>query len=736
MPEDAKPELPAAEPRRALPPGPSASEAPAPPGVADTGPLLPFPEAHPPGLAPSPVGSTLRPIVTLTDERFAWSNGVRAALGVGLPFALVTATAGVEHGATAAIGGYAVLYASREPYRRRARVLAAVGLGLAAAYTAGALVAGHRWFTALVIAVVAAAATFLCGALRVGRPGGYIFTLVCALGTFVPPDLGLLPTNLGWLLVGCAGGWLVSMSGWLFRPHHPEHVVTADAFRAVAGFLDAIGSPQVDAARHRASHGVYQAWVTLTGAADRHARMSGEARRLQVLVRRAHDVFHAGELLAEERSKPLPPEIGDVVRGLADAVGRPALVPLPEFLAGPETNGQRRLRTALRDAVRAAAEPTLGKGEALKGERPGALELLETAAGRASLLPPVAIRTGLAVGAATGDAEILPIVHPSWVAIGAAAALQGGNAVLDLGSALQRAIGTAIGVFVVTVFLHDLSPGPWETVVAVALLYGAAQTVIRRNLVAGTAFITPVPLLLVGAGVPGSEVGDLAFTRLLDMLLGLAIGLFISFFLWRRASTARLPAALGRAIRAEGLLLRSVVAGRAEEDAAGWLRTRTAARRELIQLWNVYESSLGELAGRRVGVQRLWPAVVVAQRLGFRLMAAPFKPAPALAEPPPPEELDELAAYVQELAEELEKLDAYIQELASAAEDRRTPAPPELPEMWGHPVLRQHLKRLTRALGEAAEPVAPSLATQFLSHLSEPPRRVREADQPGAGQLR
>ncbi|WTW97043.1 FUSC family protein [Streptomycetaceae bacterium NBC_01309] len=713
--------------------------------VADTGPLPLFPEEHPPDLGHSAAG-TLRPIVTLTDDRFAWANGVRAALGVGLPFALVTAIGGVTHGATAAIGGYSVLYASREPYVRRARVLAAVGLGLAASYTAGSLAAGHRWVTALVIAVVAATATFMCGALRVGRPGGYMFTLVCAMGTFATGGTSDIPQNVALLLVGCAGGWLISMSGRLVRPAHPEHVAIADAFTAVAGFLDAIGGPKVDAARHQASQAVYQAWVMLLRADGRRARLSGEARRLQVLVRRAHDIFHAGELLAEERSRPLPPEIGDAVRGLADAVGRPRLTPaLPTLLADTETNGQRRLRTALRDAVRAAGEPAMPQGEVLKGDRPRALELLKAAAGRASRLPPAAVRTGIAVGAATGLAEILPIVHPSWVAIGAAAALQGGNAVLDLGSALQRAIGTFIGVAVVTVFLHDMSPGPWETVVMVALLYGAAQTVMRRNLVAGVAFITPVPLLLVGAGTPDRHVGDLASTRLLDMLIGLGIGVFASFLLWRRASTERLPAALGRAIRAEGMMLRAVVAGQAEENSTAWLKLRTAVRRELIDLWTVYESSLGELVGRRKGVERLWPAVVIVQRLGFRLMAAPLKPAAdQLADYKAALDPEEgLAVYGRPAEapftdEDAEKLDAYIQALASAAEERRAPLAPELPELWGHPVLRQHLKRLTYALAAGARETGsgPGVASQVLSQLSAPPRRVREADSPRTGQSR
>ncbi|MGR6999508.1 FUSC family protein [Yinghuangia aomiensis] len=182
---------------------------------------------------------------------------------------------------------------------------------------------------------------------------------------------------------------------------------------------------------------------------------------------------------------------------------------------------------------------------------------MHAAAGPASLIVPVSVRTGLAVGAATALAALLPIVHPSWVAIGAAAALQGGNAVLDLEKALQRAIGTFLGVAIVVLFLHDLSPGPWAIVVLVVAAVRrradrhAPQPRGRRRVHHPGA---AAPRRRRAARQPTS--GDLAPTRLLDMLLGLGVGLFTSFVLWRRASTGRLPAALGRAIRAEALLLK------------------------------------------------------------------------------------------------------------------------------------------------------------------------------------
>ncbi|GCD95433.1 FUSC family protein [Embleya hyalina] len=699
----------------ALPPGPSAD-----PNGPPT--LPPFPAVHPPELGPQ---NQIRPLVTLTGKGFTWAAGIRAALGVGIPFAIVTATLGLGDATFAALGGYAVLYAAKEPYARRGITLALVGLGLAVSLMLGSLAAGTPLLYVPVITLVAGVATFLCGALQVDRPGGYMFTLVCAMGAFLPHQPDRVLERGALVLAGAAGAWLVSMSGWLVRPRHPEHLALAACFEALADFFAAIGDQPSDAARHRASETVHSAWVTVLRADTRRNRRTGEARRLRVLCRRALDLFQAAQLLAVERDRPLPAEIIETVRALAGAVGRPTLVPvLPAVLADTETAAERTLRTALRAAAAAAGQPAVKEGEIIPGRRPSAGERLRAAFDRSSLVPPTALRTGLGVGSAALAAVLLPVVHPVWVAIAAGAALQGGNVVLDFGRVLQRAIGTLLGVAVIALFFHDLRPDRWMVVIVVALLFGATQTVIARNLAVGAACVTPVGLFLAAAGSPGAHVGDLAATRMIDTVLGLAVGLVASLVLWPRASATRLPRQLGRAIRAEAMLLRATVTGQIVDDRA-WGGTRRAARRELIDLWSVYESALGEITGRHLDAERLWPAIVTAQRLGYRLMTAPET---YRTDPPEPIPEDDLA-----------RLDAYVEELASAAEERRPPTLPELPDLWGYPVLRQHLRRLGRVITRANEPVAARHLPAFVrQRILAPPARllygVRRTAGPDTGQ--
>jgi hypothetical protein len=112
------------------------------------------------------------------------------------------------------------------------------------------------------VAMIATVATFLCNALRVGPPGGYMIALACATGTGVPVGQ-LHPLRSGLLvLAGGAFAWLVHMSGILFGARGPERVAVA-AGEAVARFVEAAATSQQDAARYAAAQALDDAWTTL-----------------------------------------------------------------------------------------------------------------------------------------------------------------------------------------------------------------------------------------------------------------------------------------------------------------------------------------------------------------------------------------------------------------------------------------------------------------------------------------
>src|SRR5690625_3666036 len=119
-------------------------------------------------------------------------------------------------------GSFVTLYGRDEPYPRRARTLACVGLGLVAAVTAGGLVstaiAEPAWreaVSAAVLAVVAAAATAARHAVRLGPPGGLIFAFAVGSCAHLPLTWPVLAQLVAVSLGSAALGWLFCLSGAL-----------------------------------------------------------------------------------------------------------------------------------------------------------------------------------------------------------------------------------------------------------------------------------------------------------------------------------------------------------------------------------------------------------------------------------------------------------------------------------------------------------------------------------------
>src|SRR5260370_34406791 len=79
-----------------------------------------------------------------------------------LPLAIGVAAGHPQSGATASFGGLAGLYVPQSPYRYRARVVAAVGAGLAIAVLIGSAAGSPARVAALVTGVGARGASFGC----------------------------------------------------------------------------------------------------------------------------------------------------------------------------------------------------------------------------------------------------------------------------------------------------------------------------------------------------------------------------------------------------------------------------------------------------------------------------------------------------------------------------------------------------------------------------------------------
>ncbi|WP_307623840.1 FUSC family protein [Streptomyces sp. V3I7] len=464
---------------------------------------------------------------------------LRAALAMAL-VALPAAWVGRPDLAVyAMLGSFTTTFGRNLPYPRRARVLAVVALAMTACVGGGSALAAlarpHETDTGAFVVVVATAvvagvAKYVCDAARLSGLGTVLLLFSFAVAANDATALGDVLPQTALAAAGAAAAWLLAVSGRLVHPDRPQRLAVATALRASAALLEA-AEGGTGRARHRATVAVLQAYDSLGIAPpteDRAAGREGTCVRLTDLSWSL--LVGSGQLSAAERAARAQ-HLREQARLLLDRHRRlPAL--LPELAVPPAQAAVccvSRLAAARPDpAARRAAE-------LLVGRRPGG------ARHRAVLAVP-ALRMTLGTAVAGGLAVVLGLEHGYWAAISAAAVLHSVNVRTTAQRAVQRTLGTVVGLLLALGIL-GAGPEPVELALVIVLMEFLLEYVVVRNYGLGVVFVTPLALLLSDLAAP-ARAGDLVHDRVLGSVWGIAVGLACALLVVHDHAAVRVERAL------------------------------------------------------------------------------------------------------------------------------------------------------------------------------------------------
>ncbi|MEU8675134.1 FUSC family protein [Streptomyces sp. NPDC048560] len=504
-------------------------------------------------------------------------------------------------------GSLCALYGHNLPYAHRARTVAGVVLGMSAGVATALVTASLTDSTGVLIAVaalLAAAQKALCDATRVGPPGAVIFTFVTSAALFTPQELGQVPGHLALTLAAGAVSLLVTVGPALLRREGPERRATARALDAAAACADAPGP----GTRHSAAAAVHSAWQSLL-ATGRPTPVRRELERLLIhaeaaLAATAND----GDPDAEETARPAAAPRPARLRAWAAATRARSPVPCP-----PPAPGTTAEIFGV-DAERAARRPVL------RALAPG------------SPLLPVAARTLIGCALAGYVCAALGAGRPYW-AIVTAASLYQANITLSWNRTLQRTLGNLIGVLVFAAVLPLSRTGPLALIGCCLFFNFAAEALITRNYWLGSVAVTPMALLVLefgGTHPAGELIGD----RVLDTLVGAAVGFLAAAAVTNRRATGHVEKALAEAEASRAHAVRTIADPAAAPAALDGARRRLTG--SLVELRLAGDAAAGEWWQHALPEERL----VAAEQAGHRTLAATARRQGLAVLPPPRDGLD------------------------------------------------------------------------------------------------
>jgi urea transporter len=636
-------------------------------------------------------------------------RAARASGSLALPMLVGVLAGDPRAGMVAATGGFAGLLAGVVPYRRRAQLLASLTIAFPPAIALGTLAAPSAIAASVVPGVVAAVAAFVFRTFALPPPREYPLVLACLMATGLPADPGAAPVRALEAFGGAAAAFAIGMVGCRRHPRRPEHRVLAACASAIADLLDALPDA-TDAHGRAAVMATREARTTLAAAGPGADPLRPELSALEAACSAALFMAADGDAPAIGQAARLRAAVDGEheeapVSGTSDMADEPAAQRLERALERLETAARASQRMPSGGARRDTAPAARGVQPETGGA--GIRARLSAAADRDALVIPTATRMGIAVAAGAGLGHAIGLSRPYWAGLTAAAVLQGATGPLQHRRALDRAVGTVVGV-VLAQPLVELHPPLGLDIAAVALCMFVAQTLVRTSYAVATVFLTQLPLFMMD--LAGADPGRaITGARLVDTLIGCALGVAITQVVWPHAATARLPAAAQRVLDATVACLRTLRDPAASRAAVAEARAHALA--EVVRLESILDMALGE--GLAAGPESEDMASVAgeAERLGRMVIGIPYG------------EADQQAG----------ELDEQLDRLRAAIERRRTPRHAERPSAMFfarsplRPIARSAMSTLHRD-ADARLRAPPWYEREPVAFLAETVRGVGQVD--------
>src|SRR5215213_1429054 len=508
---------------------------------------------------PAEVGERriLRLVVTVDRSQLQVARGLRNALGAVIPLAVGAATGEIAAGVAVAGGALLVGFAEQgAPFAGRARGMLVATALVGGSTLIGTLAGDIEWLTVLLMAVWGFAAGLTLALGQTASFQGILGVLALLLSAYYS---GGFDDALGRAGLAMAGGLLqtgLAIAIWPLRPYRPERAAVANAYRALAAFVDAIAaSAPTDAAVPKLRADLSKARALLDDAQGRAQGTTQAGEAFRTLVVEADRAYPEVVALGHMRGG-LPPSAAAAVldaleataaalRAIAAALGggapaeaeverlRARLRSATATLAGGRGQGPQAaarldaLRAQLRAAVDAATGWTRGHVTGSRVRRPvrrrralvphNALAILRANLSLESIAFRHGIRMGVALAVATALYRALDLPRGYWVPLTVAFILRA-----DYGSTisrgLQRYAGTVIGAILATALTALLDPGDWTLVVLVGIFAAGIYALLFANYLLSTASITALIVFFV------AFEGVSEWTAVVDRLLDTAIG--------------------------------------------------------------------------------------------------------------------------------------------------------------------------------------------------------------------
>ena len=241
-----------------------------------------------------------------------------------------------------------------------------------------------------------------------------------------------------------------------------------------------------------------------------------------------------------------------------------------------------------------------------------------------------ALRYGSVLLVAALIAQSFNFDRSYWVTLSCAAVLSGATIMGTFHRAIQRSLGTILGILIASAILY-FHPDGYLIAIAIFLLTFLTELAIVLNYGIAALFITPNALLLAESTTQIHDISYFSSARVTDVLIGCAIGLIGTFIMNHKSAANLLSHTMAKTIRSQQQFLVTLFSKETGLVKPEHSRELSKMQTNLTNLKLVYTTALGEIPRDKTRLNRLFPAIRSIEQLGHLLdSSANYKDRPVL----------------------------------------------------------------------------------------------------------
>lgn len=564
-----------------------------------------------------------REAMVVNNRSVPWGRAIGAAFAMATPILVGLLINQFHLGIIAGLGGFAYLYVFKTPYALQSKKMLFVGASLVLSALLGSLAAPYPIAISIIMGLIAAFMIFIFNALKFIGPSALFFVLVFAISADME-HVNFLDAlaRAGLVSLGAILSWLIAMCGFLISPHQPEMQSLYKSYTQLINLSKSVGTDDFQKQKYLTMAVLKETEETLSAGQLPWSPSETYTRLLHLAYESNEYLLYLGNHYANS-SKSLPPEVIKVLEEITHSIKCKLKTPtVYTEIVLEDLSLQKRLQNmqkALKNPINSLKPLTINYNYKV-------IDILLNAFDPNSLVLVTAFRFGIITTVSALIGYAFDFTRSYWISLSCVAVMSGASMVATYYRAIQRSIGTIIGVIIASIILY-FGPSNYALVLFIFFFTLLTELYIVKNYGLAIIFITPNAVLLATTLTP-EHFSFLHFSgiRIMDVLIGSAIGLIGVIITSKGSASNRIPKIVMRTLRDQSQMLLLLFSPPKASSELQIQARLTKMKTNLSNLTALYTAAIGEIPKNKPLIEYYWPLIHSIEKLAFLLENAAVNP--------------------------------------------------------------------------------------------------------------